>query len=48
MAVLIGAAGCIIAAAYGARALDIARRGPVDHRTVDETVFEDEGGALAD
>ena len=45
---LIGAAGCIIAAAYGARALDVGRRGRVDHRAVDDGVFEDESVALAD
>jgi MFS family permease len=48
VAVLIGAAGCVVAAAYGARALDVGRRGPVDHRAVDETVFEDESIVLAD
>ena len=48
VAVLIGAVGCVIAAAYGARALDVGRRGRVDHRAVDEAVFEDESVALAD
>ena len=48
MAVLIGAAGCVVAAAYGARALDVGRRGRIDHRAVDETVFEDESIVVAD
>jgi hypothetical protein len=48
VAVLIGAFGCIIAAAYGARALDIGRRRGVGHRAVDEAVFDDESVALAD
>jgi MFS family permease len=48
VAVLIGAAGCLAAAVYGARALGVSRRGPVDQRRVEEAVFEDESVALAD
>jgi MFS family permease len=48
VAVLIGAAGCLLAAAYGARALDVGRRSRVDHRRVSKSAFEDEPVALAD
>ena len=48
VAVSIGAVGCVIAAVYGARALDVSRRGRDDHRAMDEAVFEDESVALAD
>jgi MFS family permease len=48
-ALIVGAVGCAIAAAYGAKALGVsARRSPVDRGPLDEAVLDDEAVVLAD
>jgi MFS family permease len=48
-ALVLGAVGCLVAAAYGAKALGVSgRRSPVDRRGVEAAVLEDEAVALAD